>query len=270
MPSKIIISCLLLLISSISFSADDFHHFAFANYLGGGIYHASGQDTTVFNIPLSFELQKSKTDTLSLHTPISLGFFNFALEDLPQDGLPRNMGTMTFIPGIYYEHKVSENYTYQTYLDLGYGKNFSSNNNLGIASIGVSSLIRLNSKKYDPLWVTRLYYVGYRSFSSQENTGFSALQTGIDLGLGFRSYSTLFQTEVEPRIFAVGYLYFNRFNIASPFKKNSLLSNGIEFGTSFTFSKPILWDWMGIDRVGISYRVSDDITAWRLVFGFPI
>ena len=55
----------------------DYTHYAFANYLGSGIYRTSGQDATVANIPISFDLQRSDTESLVLKTPISLGFFNF-------------------------------------------------------------------------------------------------------------------------------------------------------------------------------------------------
>lgn len=260
----------LLLFSAPVFGETDFHHFAFANYLGSGLYHASGQNTTVFNIPFSYDLIKNKTQKITARAPISMGFFNFSLDDLPNEGIPQNIGTMTLIPGILYEDKKTSQFTYQVYFDLGYGKNFSTGDQVGIYSSGISSIINLQAQHYDPVWVSRFYFSGYQSLDSDINDSYSALQTGIDLGFGSHNYSSVLDVNIEPRLFAAGYLYFDRLKLVSPFQKHALLSNSVEVGASLVFSKPILWDWMGINRISIGYRVGNDVTAWRLAFGFPI
>lgn len=244
--------------------------FAFANYLGSGIYHAAGEDTTVFNIPSSYEIKKDKQQKLLLNMPLSLGFFNFNLKDLPHNGLPKHIGTITFIPGIKYQKKYSDSLTYQIYTDLGYGKNLTTGTQVGIFSTGVSSLVKWHYKNTDPLWVTRLYYAGYKSMNNSDHGGYSSIHSGIDMGLGKHWYSELLTENIEPRIFMNSYFYFNKLHFLSPFKKQALLSNSVEFGVSLAFSKPILWHWMGINRLGLSYRINKESNVWRLIFDFPL
>ncbi|WP_394495732.1 hypothetical protein [Shewanella sp. ENK2] len=52
----------------------DVNHYAFANYIGSGIYRASGQNAAVVNIPFAFDIEESEDHVLTLRLPISLGF----------------------------------------------------------------------------------------------------------------------------------------------------------------------------------------------------
>lgn len=70
------LSVLLLLFTLPVNAETDYSHYAFANYLGSGIYRTSGQNATVVNIPISFDLERTETESLVLRTPLSLGFFN--------------------------------------------------------------------------------------------------------------------------------------------------------------------------------------------------
>ncbi|RTR34281.1 hypothetical protein [Shewanella atlantica] len=260
----------ILFFSSSVYGEEDFTHYAFANYLGSGLYRTSGQNATVINLPLSFELQKNDTQALLLRAPVSLGFFNFKWSDVPEGDLPSSVGTMTFTPGIEYRVRRSDKYEFQSYFDLGYGKNFTSGTNVAIMSAGVSSLLDLEFKQTKPRWVNRLYFAGYRSFGGEQKETYSALQSGIDIGTDIHWRWNWLGVDVEPRVFAVGYWYFDRLKIATPFGEDVLVSNSLEVGATLAFSKPILWEWMGIDRLGLSVRAGDGVQAWRLIFEFPI
>lgn len=262
---------LITLFLALSASAEeDFTHYAFANYLGSGIYKTSGQNATVVNIPMSFDIQKDDTSTLILRTPVSLGFFNFSWSDLPEGDLPDNVGTMTVTPGIEYRVQTAENHQFQSYIDIGYGKNFTSGSNVAIYSAGVSSLLDFELRQADPIWVNRLFFAGYSSFDGTQNETYSALQSGIDIGTNIHWRWNWLGVDVEPRIFAAGYWYFDKLRFAAPFGDDVMVSNSLEVGATLAFSKPILWEWMGIDRIGLSVRSGDGVKAWRLIFEFPI
>ncbi|GGI96645.1 outer membrane protein [Shewanella hanedai] len=265
-----------IILSSISLSSpiqateEDFSHYAFANYLGSGLYRTSGQNATVVNLPLSFNLQQSDTDSLTLRTPISLGFFNFKWDDLPGGDFPSSVGTVTLTPGIEYRTRTAEDHEFQTYFDLGYGKNLNSGANVAIMSAGVSSLLDLNVKQNTPVWVNRLFFAGYKSFDGAQSETYSAIQSGIDIGTDIHWRWDWLGVDVEPRVFAAGYWYFDKLRFVTPFNDDVLVSHSVEFGATLAFSKPILWEWMGIDRLGLSVRSGDGIQVWRLIFEFPI
>ena len=75
-------------------------HYAYSNYLGSGIYRTTGQDVTLLNLPFSVELGQEGQTSYSLRLPVSLGFFDFNFDDIPELELPDKVGTFTFTPGI--------------------------------------------------------------------------------------------------------------------------------------------------------------------------
>ncbi|NRB24795.1 hypothetical protein [Shewanella sp.] len=270
MVLKSVLVLVTLLGSSFALAEEDYVHYAFANYLGSGIYQTSGQNATVVNIPISVELYKNDTETLILRTPISLGFFNFKWSDLSDGDLPTSVGTMTITPGIEYRLRTSDTHEFQTYADLGYGNNFTTGNNVAIYSAGVSSLLDLELRQSAPVWVNRLFFAGYASFDGTQSETYSALQSGIDIGTNIHWRWNWLGVDVEPRVFATAYWYFDKLRFATPFGEDVLVSNSVEVGATLAFSKPILWDWMGIDRLGLSVRSGDGVKVWRLIFEFPI
>ncbi len=63
-------------------------HYAYANYLGSGIYQTTGQNASLISMPFSYELGHEEKTTYSLRLPVSVGFFDFELADLPNLDLP--------------------------------------------------------------------------------------------------------------------------------------------------------------------------------------
>ncbi|MCL1139205.1 hypothetical protein [Shewanella pneumatophori] len=246
----------------------DYTHYAFANYLGSGIYRTSGQDATVANIPISFDLQRSDTESLVLKTPISLGFFNFKWSDLPDGELPSSVGTLTVTPGIEYRVKTSDTHEFQTYADLGFGTNFTNGNDVLIYSAGMSSLLDFELGDTSPVWVNRVFFAGYTTLHDNSSETYSAVQSGVDIGTNY--FVQVKGVEIEPRFFAAGYWYFDKLSFATPFEDDVLVANSYEVGVTLAFSKPVGWDLFSIDRFGFSYRAGDGVEVWRLIFEFPI
>ncbi|MDO6619462.1 MULTISPECIES: hypothetical protein [unclassified Shewanella] len=252
------------------FDADnpDLSHYAFANYIGSGIYRASGQSAAVANIPFAFDIEQADDHLLTLRLPVSLGFFNYSFSDLPEGELPDGVGTMTITPGIEYKWFYDEQLTLETYLDLGYGHNFSNSSNVGIFSTGFSALYELAQPKYNPVWVNRIYYAGYKSSINDSSDGYSVLQSGIDFGLNQRwdwgEYT------VEPRLFVAGRWYFDKLKFVTPVQENVLTQYSYEVGVTLALSKPLGWGWFSTDRFGMSYQTDGELQVWRLIFEFPM
>lgn len=254
-------------------SSPDASHYAFANYLGSGIYRTSSQSAAVVNIPLKFTLDEDKDHQVKLRLPVSIGFFDYSFEDLPGGDLPDSVGTVTITPGVEYHWFVDEKLTLESYLDLGYGHNFSNHSNVGIFSTGISALYQLDYPEYTPVWVNRLYYAGYRSSLNDRAESYSVLQSGIDFGLGINWQWGNYQ--VEPRLFTAGRWYFDKLKFVTPIGDDVMTSHTYEVGFTLKFDKPIgydLFNWGAFifDRIGVSYQVGGGLEVWRLTFDFPL
>ncbi|MGI2259065.1 hypothetical protein [Shewanella sp. GXUN23E] len=243
-------------------------HYAFANYLGSGIYGSTGNTAAVVNIPISIDLRKDDDSELMLRLPLSVGFFNYRWDQLPDFEFPDAVGTFTLTPGIEYHWQATPNLKMQAYGDLGFGRNFGDNSNVGIISLGISTLYQFGPASLSPLWVTRFYSAGYRDLDSQRGDSYSSLRTGVDsgLGLGFEAWDR----HMEPRVFAAMHWFFNRGQLADELVGALMHDSTLEVGISLAFDRPIGIAPATIDRLGMSYSRIEGENVWRLFFSLPI
>ncbi|WOT04042.1 hypothetical protein [Shewanella youngdeokensis] len=258
----------LILLSFCATAETDYHHYAFANYLGSGVYRTEGQNATVVNIPLSFDLHRTETESVVLHTPLSLGFVDFTWRDIPDGDLPTSVGTATLTPGVEYRVQTSSTHEFQAYTDLGVGANSTNGHNVLIYSAGMSSLLELDFEQSKPVWVNRVFFAGYNSFDDAAKETYSAVQSGFDVGTNY--HFQVADVGVEPRLFVVGYWYFDKLRFVTPFNEDVMIKNSLEAGVTFAFSRSLGWELFNISHLGLSYRAGDGIQAWRLIFDFPI
>jgi len=242
--------------------------YAFGSYLGTGVYRAADQNATVVSIPLNFDFLKDDSSQTWLRLPLSFGFFDYLAKDITEGELPSSVGTMTITPGIEHHWQASINTRMEAYLDVGFGTNFDTDTNVAILASGVSTLYDFTLAGEDSVWVSRLRFAGYSEQVGELTDQFAVLQTGVDIGLSPR-WQWL-NIQMQPRLFAVGYWYFNELDFSQDAEDETIVSGSYEFGATLAFSKPLGGDLLGIDRIGISYRTGDGLNIWRLLFSFPI
>lgn len=214
--------------------------------------------------------------TYKLRLPVSLGFFDFDFENIPDLELPDRVGTYTVTPGIQLDYQYTKNLIIESYLDLGYARNLTTNRDVLVHSGGISSLYSFNINNYDSIWANRIYYAGYDGHNYDASDLYAAVQVGIDTGLP--SKYELFGYTYQPRIFATAFWYFTEVDFDLPISSASstledskvTLSNSFELGMTMKFDQKIGYSWVGIDRLGLSYRFSENINIVRLLFSFPI
>lgn len=251
-------------------------HYAYSNYLGSGIYHTTGQDVTLINLPFSLTLGESGYTTYSLRLPVSFGFFDFDFEDVPDLDFPDSVGTFSFTPGIQLDYQYTENLVIESYFDLGYARNLTTNRNVVVHSGGISSLYSFTINEYDSIWASRIYYAGYNGHNYDADDLYAAIHIGVETGLPVKYQ--LFGYMYQPRVFATAFWYFTEvdFNLLTKSTQSTeeqrkvSLSNSVEFGITMKFDKTIGYSWAGIDTFGLSYRFSENINIVRILFSFPI
>lgn len=273
---RVVILLLLSLATFFPVNAEEGEpvHFAYANYLGSGIYRTTGQNASLISLPFSYGLGKKDKTTYGLRLPVSVGFFDFELADIPSFDLPDEVGTFTFTPGVSFNYQYTENWQIESYADLGYGRNLTTNKGVTIHSAGVSALYHFDLNKYDSIWANRIYYASYSGNGYEAKDSYAALQLGIDTGIPLQ-YSIL-GYKYQPRVFATAFWYFSEVDFLSPRsrafdeEKSITLTNSFEVGFTMKFAKTIGYSWAGVDRLGLSYRYSNNLSAFRLLFSLPI
>jgi glutamine cyclotransferase len=136
-------------------------HFAYANYLGSGIYKTTEQNASLISMPFAYDLGQKEKTSFSLRLPISVGFFDFELTDIPSLELPNEVGTVTFTPGVAFKYQYNSAWVIESYADLGYGRNLTTKKGVTISSAGISALYYFNLNEIDSIWASRVYYANY-------------------------------------------------------------------------------------------------------------
>ena len=222
-------------------------HYAYANYLGSGIYKTTGQHASLISLPFSYEIGHKDKTSYGLRLPISVGFFDFGLADLPNFDFPDEVGTITFTPGLAFNYQYNRNWLIESYIDIGYGRNITTNKGVNIHSSGVSALYNFDVQDYDAIWANRIYYARYDGNGYDAKDSYAAIQTGIDVGLPLQYQ--VFGYQFQPRVFAMAFWYFSEVDFLTPSiqsiqsfdeQENVTLTNSVEFGFTLHFTVLII------------------------------
>jgi len=125
-------------------------HYAFANQLGSGIYDVKGNTVQIYRLAGSLSLVSLDDHSygLRLILPITLGFFNFRIEDI-LEGIPEYLSSLTFVPTIELTFPARDNWLLQPFLGAGIGKEFSQGELSLIYALGVRSTVLFPWNKQD-------------------------------------------------------------------------------------------------------------------------
>jgi hypothetical protein len=255
--------------TSTSNNDKDPANYAFANYLGTGIYSTSSQDVTIINVSMTYQPKKQGKYIYRFRLPVSLGFYDFDFnEDEIDENVPDGVDTFTFVPGIEVDFPISDQLTLVPYIDLGWSKNFENNNDVLIYSTGLSSIYAFKAFGEDHLWINRLIWAGYRTEDSVTDS-FASLQTGLDwttpLRWGTRGSGTF------TSVYGLSHWYFKEVDFRRPDDaSDDSLTISYELGLSFGFDRGLDFSLFTLNRVALGYRWSDDLKLWRLSFNLPI
>ncbi len=260
--------CCLVIPSAYAENETESANYAFANYLGSGIYRTTGQDAMVLNMPFSYQMERDDGINFKIRLPVSVGFFDFEINDIPDDGIPTKIDTLSFVPGIEFDYLYSDQLTITPYFDLGWAGNLTSGSDTAVYSSGVSALYKVNGGSFDPLWVNRLYYAGYYTGDTNNKEGYAAFQTGIDLG--FPNRFNVLGRSIQPTVFATAYWYFIDLTFELQGNQDVTISSSYEVGFTLASENPIGYSFLSLDRLGVGYRFGEDFYAWHLLFDLPI
>lgn len=248
-------------------------NYAFANYLGSGIYKTAEQQVTVFKIPLSYSVDRSPERPFRIRLPVTVGFFDFKPTTVDDIEIPGEVGTFSFIPGIerdyFFQNKTTAyvQWILTPYIDLGWSKNFSNNKDVLIYSAGLTANRFFQGFGQQHLWSNKLWYAGFRALDEDDKDDFATLQSGVDLTMPWQLSAAV--TDLRMTLYSSLAIYIKPIRFEEQSGEVERVHNSIELG--FTFKSATLGEryLFSMEQLGLGMRYGEGIKLIRLVFGSP-
>ncbi len=243
-------------------------NFAFAHRLGTGIYEISGRTVQVYSLPFERRLRERDDERagLVLTLPVTLGFFDFKVQDILESGLPSDLSTLSFVPGLRWEIGLGEHWELQPFVEAGVARDRSNSLRATVATLGATADRRSESRHGALRWHQSLAY----AYSRVDGTGsddFALLVSGIeltrpldmrvrDIALDYAPYAALRWYPDAPSVPLLA----------------SAPSGGVtrlqgEIGITLGTAEPLRIAGVTLPRIGLGYRFGEDLSVFRLVIG---
>jgi hypothetical protein len=132
--------------------AEEVANWAFATWIGTGVYRLEDRELKVFRVPIAFGVPKNEERKFKVKVllPVTLGVENFEF-DIDNPELAERLETITFVPGAEVEVPILKNWSLKPFGQAGIGKDFSGGDFVylySIYSIGLKSLATFPWRKY--------------------------------------------------------------------------------------------------------------------------
>jgi hypothetical protein len=245
-----------------------FTSYAYAHEFGSGVYDFSGRTLQVYGLPLGWTLLQRDEDHpgLRLRLPVTLGFLDFRSSDVIETGLPDQVDSVSFVPGVELEFLMADHWRLLPYLQVG--KSFANEADVetDLFGTGLRAERRFEAGRYRGLYSGEVAYsrVDYQATGLPEDD-FIRLRNGAEItrptGVALAGHA------LECGLFATLDLFADpptgpATGIDVP---RAQLEAGIVFGAN-----PAIRIWkVPLPRIGLSYRFAGDVSAVRVVLGAP-
>src|SRR5512134_3964429 len=98
-----------------------FATYAYAHEFGSGVYDFAGRTLQVYTLPISWTARNADDGGpgVRLTFPLTLGFLDFRTTDVIATGLPDNVDSLSFVPGIELEFELPGRWSLLPYAQAG-------------------------------------------------------------------------------------------------------------------------------------------------------
>jgi hypothetical protein len=243
-------------------------NFAFAHRLGTGIYEISGRTVQVYSLPFERRLRERDDERagLVLTLPVTLGFFDFKVQDILESGLPSDLSTLSFVPGLRWEIGIGEHWEVQPFVEAGVARDRSNSLQASVATLGATADRRSESRHGALRWHHSLAYAHSR-IDGAGSDDFALLVSGIeltrpldtrigDVALDFAPYAALRWYPDAPSVPLLA---------SAPTGGVTRLQG--ELGITLGTAEPLRIAGVTLPRIGLGYRFGEDLSVFRLVIG---
>ena len=241
---------------------EDLVNYAFATWIGSGIYQTSDRKMAILRVPLRYELRtpEQAVPGLKLLLPLTIGYYDY--KDSAVD-----FGTGAFVPGLEFAFPVNKNWTLKPFGQFGVGKDTGDGNLVYIYGGGVRSLVSIPYNKFMFAIGNSLILADERDRHGDLGSGFNMFEAGLDIKhpLGV----SVGGREFDAGLYFVVSRFFTDYKFVEPDGDSDSIKTLFEIGITLGAEEPFnIWK-VNLDRIGIDFRFGDDFSGVGLNMGFP-
>lgn len=245
-------------------------HYAFATYLGSGIYRVENTTVQVYRIPFEFGILNNEERRwgMRLQVPVTLGFYHFLFEDLVVTELPERVATISVVPSLRFPVRLDRHWTLTPFADFGAATDLDEHKESWVFGGGMTAKAVYSVADYE-LRPGFLALWAHRSAKDLEyGEDLVKLESGLDVRVPL--WFSIRGQQADFGVFFKNYSYFEELEFLRPELGPINLTTQWEFGVTLGTRTPLKFLGFKLPPIGMSYRFGDDVSAVRLVFGYPI
>ncbi len=244
-------------------------NFAFASEIGSGVYEISGSVITVYTFEPYYTLRTALPwggrPGIRLIFPFTVGFFNFATQDLLHLQLPNSIGALSFEPGVELDYWINDSWDLYPYVKAGGTLASSAEVNAVIWGAGLRSDYRFDALSSSGLWRAQLAYAGAHYHGDVPDQSFTRLRNGAELRHNLNL--TWHSRAIQLAPYGIADVYFE----APSGPASGISPRTFQYELGLMFGVSPMWQIHGVElpRLGIGWREAGVLSGWRLVLGDP-
>jgi hypothetical protein len=245
-------------------------NYAFATQLGSGIYDLSGRTLQIYRLPFgyTFTTPADRRPGVELTLPVTIGLVDFEPRDVLDTGLPENLDTLSFVPGVELDFQLGADWHVLPFGEIGKSVERDGDADATVYSLGVHA-----ARTWRGDWIDLRFDVG-ATYTAVEPDN-SPLEPDdlllVEIGVEGRHALNLAVAghPLDWGLYILGQGFLNQPEEpldatraeASPYQ----LEVGVTLGTRAEW---VIWH-IPVPRLGLGYRFGEDLEVWRIVFGAP-
>lgn len=245
-------------------------HFAFATYLGSGIYSVEDRTVQVYHFPTTFDLvyPENRDWGMSIKVPVTLGFYDFRAEDILVAGLPERVSTISVVPSLLVPFYLSKRWVLTPSMDFGAAKEFDEGEWVWVVGLGMQGDAVYQMKGFDLRPLMRAQWAQHTGPVHAIGDDLGRFEAGLESRFPLGFY--IFGQSANLGLFGKYYSYMTELTLVTPDGIPIDFTNQWEFGATLGTKTPLsLWG-IKLPRIGVSYRFGENVGAVRLILGKPM
>lgn len=244
-------------------------NFGFATQLGSGIYSLSGRTLQVYRLPFEYVLPNDERGRIAarITLPVTLGFAGFEGRDVVDEGLPEQVDSLSFVPGLAVAYRVRDDWTLEPFAEAGLARDSSSELDQRVYAFGLRSEYEIPSDGTDWRLHNELVHAVVREPDVDRTDDFTRFRIGTTARRPFVAEGT----GRRPDWLGYGLVEIYTDVPGGPFPGEDRNGHEVQYeaGVTLGATETLRIGRIPLPRIGLGYRFGDDLSVYRIVFGAP-
>jgi hypothetical protein len=243
-------------------------NFGFATQLGSGIYSVSGRTLQVYKLPFGYTFPAADESRLRVHLtlPVTIGLLDFKPLDVVDNGLPENLDTLSFVPGLEFQIDVRDGWRVEPFVEAGIARDRTNELDQRVYSIGLRNSNTLARGETEWVFSEEILRIVV-----DQDGGSTDDCTRLRLGTTARRPfgGAIAARPTDALFYAVVDVYTDTPGGPADGEGASGSDAQMEIGVTFGTIEPLRIWRIPLPRVGLGYRFGDELSVFRFVLGAP-